>query len=155
MSGFMPMRQMLQDVLDLASSENDDGVVFEEDGLSPEMSSLEGARKGRDVPEAIVLNAFRQDVLSLDGLSLSERPRVLSTPVFYGHGSEDNKVSCTLGNNLVGMLKQLRMDLRHQVYPGLGHWMKVPEEIDDMISVFRETGAWPDHVDGSSNTPAS
>ena len=154
MSGFMPMRQIFKEALDPDSSENDRGVLFEEEGNSQDTSPLEGSSNGRNVPEAIALNTFRQNVLSLDPFTSSERPQVVSTPVFYGHGSEDEKVACKLGNELVETLKQLDMNVRHQIYHELGHWIRVPEEIDDMISVFTKNGAWPDHVD-RSNTPVS
>lgn len=41
----------------------------------------------------------------------------------------------------------MHLSVKHQIYQGLGHWIQAPEEIDDMISVFSQYGAWPDHVD--------
>jgi predicted esterase len=150
MSGFMPMRRTLKVALDPDPVEDDIGVVFEDDDAPEATSVVEASRHDQNFPVAKVLNAFRRDVLSLDELPSMKRPHVLSTPVFYGHGSEDKKVSCELGNELVTMLQQLGMNVRHQIYEGLDHCIQVPEGINDMIAVFTKNGAWPDHVDGSS-----
>lgn len=61
-------------------------------------------------------------------------------------------MACKLGNEVVEIVKKLDMNIRyHQIYRGLDHRIQVPEEIDDMISVFTQRGSWPHHVDGSAS----
>ncbi|PGH11637.1 hypothetical protein AJ79_04777 [Helicocarpus griseus UAMH5409] len=63
----------------------------------------------------------------------------LQTRVFLGHGSADEKVSVTLGRAMADFLKQrLNMDATWRVYEDLGHWYKIPDEIDDIVHFLKE-----------------
>ncbi len=150
MSGFMPMRGLFKEVLLADVQVGEDGIVFQDDEDEQDTSPAEASRGNQSIPSTQALNAFRQDILSLPPLDDNAPADVLETPVFYGHGSHDEKVTCKLGNELVEMLREVNMNVRYQVYTGLGHWIEAPEEINDMISVFRIEGAWPDHVDGET-----
>lgn len=146
MSGWMPMRRTFEEAL---APENElEGVevlLVNEDAQQKIPSASESGASSTN-PTMKALDAFRQNVLTLPTLDQHDRPEVLSTPVFYGHGNIDEQVPCKLGNKLVDTLKRLNMNVEHQVYEGLDHWYKAPEEIDDMISVFKRNGAWPDPV---------
>ncbi len=136
MDSLLPMRRILEDALKADAQD----AELEESGAeaSTDTQSIDSAVQA--------LNAFRQDVLLLPLLDSRCPADVLKTPAFYGHGDDDGRVPCKLGDELVKTLKGLHMSVEHQVYQGLGHWIQVPEEIHDMISVFTRNGAWPDQV---------
>ena len=148
MSGWMPMRGMFKEAVEADVHVGEDVSISQNDA-EQEISAAEGLTGAHNVvPATKSLNAFRQEVLSISALHASGPPAVLETPAFYGHGSADEKVPCKLGNELVGSLRDFKMNVKHQIYEGLGHWIQAPEEINDMILVFTKMGAWPDHVDG-------
>ena len=61
------------------------------------------------------------------------------TPVFLGHGAQDPKVSARLGENMFRMLSEgLGMDVTWKEYQGLGHWYRVEDEIEDILSFLRD-----------------
>ncbi|OQE20088.1 hypothetical protein PENFLA_c017G04839 [Penicillium flavigenum] len=63
----------------------------------------------------------------------------LRTPVFLGHGAEDPKVSTGLGKKMSNMLSEgLGMDVAWKEYQGLGHWYRVEDEIEDILSFLQD-----------------
>ncbi|KIW70475.1 hypothetical protein PV04_02742 [Phialophora macrospora] len=60
---------------------------------------------------------------------LSHRPE---TAIVGIHGAEDPKIKCSLGKEAADTLQMLGMDVTWRCYPELGHWYKIPEEIDDI-----------------------
>lgn len=65
---------------------------------------------------------------------------VLNTPVFLGHGIDDEMVDVELGRQARKVLEQLGMEVEGKEYVGAdldGHWVKVPEEMDDIASFLR------------------
>lgn len=146
MSGYLPFKRMFKEELNTGSPLGGDGILFQEDDAGREQSPADEVEDARGCPAAKALNVFRQEILSIPPHDSNNPPDVLETPAFYGHGSDDEKIACRLGDELVETLTELGMTVRHQIYPGLGHWFQAPEEINDMISVFTKNGAWPDHV---------
>jgi predicted esterase len=149
MSGFLPVRRIFMDAVNAEPPVTVGGIVFEAEDVEENVSVAGKSKETQDdIPATKALNALRQEVLSIPALTSKTFPEVLKTPAFYGHGNEDEKVACKLGDELVETLRGLEMNIKHQVYPWLGHWIQAPEEIEDMISVFAKSGAWPDPVDG-------
>lgn len=65
---------------------------------------------------------------------------VLNTPVFLGHGVDDGTVDVELGRQAKNVLEQLGMEVEGKEYEGAdleGHWVKVPEEMDDIARFLR------------------
>lgn len=65
---------------------------------------------------------------------------VLNTPVFLGHGIDDEMVGVDLGRQARKVLEQLGMEVEWKEYEGAeldGHWIKVPEEMDDIARFLR------------------
>ncbi|CAG8895270.1 unnamed protein product [Penicillium egyptiacum] len=74
----------------------------------------------------------------------------LHTPVFLGHGLEDPKVSAGLGKKMYRMLSDgLGMDVAWKEYHGLGHWYRVEDEIEDILSFLQDRVDLP-VISGSS-----
>lgn len=60
---------------------------------------------------------------------------LLKTPVFMGHGSDDAYVDVELGREAVRTLSSVGFKVEWNEYSGAeqeGHWVKVPEEVDDI-----------------------
>jgi predicted esterase len=66
--------------------------------------------------------------------------RVIGNKVWVGHADDDNTVDFDHGLRLLGAVKALGMDATFVRYTDVGHWYKVPEEIDDMVEFMRECG---------------
>ncbi|PHH50982.1 hypothetical protein CFIMG_007275RA00001 [Ceratocystis fimbriata CBS 114723] len=59
----------------------------------------------------------------------------LETPVFMGHGADDAYVDIELGREAKEILSEAGFSVSWKEYTGAeeeGHWLKVPEEIDDI-----------------------
>jgi len=66
----------------------------------------------------------------------------LSTPIFLGHGKLDEKVNVKLGEEAASVFSSMGMQVSWKSYPDLGHWYKVPEEIDDIVQFIHEKVEW-------------
>ncbi|KFY40280.1 hypothetical protein V495_05504 [Pseudogymnoascus sp. VKM F-4514 (FW-929)] len=69
---------------------------------------------------------------------------VLDTPVFLGHGVDDGTVDVELGRQARKVLKGLGMEVEWKEYKGAeleGHWIKVPEEMDDIVRFLKAVKA--------------
>ncbi len=134
MSGWFPLVRHVLDVLERPAGTNrtlnddmdgdDDDDPFETEAgesLSPPLQALNLLRGYIDM-----------DPLDPDESTTSS---VLQTPVLLGHGELDDKVDCCLGRQMANALKSLSMDVEFMAYAGLGHWYKVPEQVQD-IAVF-------------------
>lgn len=59
----------------------------------------------------------------------------LFTPVFLGHGTDDGVVDVELGRQARDALRNVGFEVEWKEYVGAeleGHWLKVPEEVDDI-----------------------
>jgi predicted esterase len=66
------------------------------------------------------------------------------TPVFLGHGSDDAWVDVELGRNVRNVLTGFGMNVVWKEYTGAeeeGHWLKEPEEFDDILLFFAGAAA--------------
>lgn len=143
MSGWLPFAETLDprggSVAGCGDEEEEgggeDGVVFGSDD--------DGAGKGA-VERSVSLGELQvraanaaRDIASLPSLSSGEVPLFPRTPIFLGHGRNDEKVSVRLGQQARDVLLSLGCRVRWQDYDE-GHWYKVPEEIDDLANFLRE-----------------
>lgn len=104
-------------------------ATTEDDGYDP-------FSDGDDAPLPVQALNHVRDILDLAPLSEEQSHRQI--PVFLGHGSADPKVSVNLGREMVHLLSAgLGMDVTWKAYEGFGHWYKVPDEIDDILSFLQ------------------
>ncbi|KAK4168713.1 Alpha/Beta hydrolase protein [Cladorrhinum sp. PSN259] len=64
-------------------------------------------------------------------------PKLLSTPIFLGHGADDAVVGVELGRGARRVLAAIGFRVEWREYEGAeleGHWLKVPEEVDDIAN---------------------
>ena len=103
------------------------------DGFDPfdrEDEVGDGGGEESDVGAAAV-KALRE-MLELDTGGKSDcRPAVFNTPMFWGHGSVDDKVPEELGRTSADCLASFGFDVEWHTYNGLGHWFS-GEMIRDM-----------------------
>jgi acetyl esterase/lipase len=124
MSGWMCFQK---DILDVVAGHNSDAA--EDDPFAS------GEDDSAVVEHPMVTAAnLQRDILSFEQLVQStEHQTCLSTPVFLGHGEADEKILCRLGEEASQTVQSVGMDVTWKVYPGQGHWYKIPDEIDEIV----------------------
>jgi predicted esterase len=126
MSGWLPWRTGLEEILRQETVEENDDNPFGTDEAAEERVEMQA------------VNYFR-DVTDLPPLSLSTFSHQFP-PVFLGHGKTDEKVPLALGNEAAATLKRLGMDVEWKEYD-IGHSYMVPDEIDDIVAFLNRIGA--------------
>jgi predicted esterase len=137
MSGWLPFRNDIDQIIGPNGSQDSDG------NDNPFLFSEGDEREGLD-PYIVVMN-FARDILSMDQMNIqtsSNEQTCLTTPVFLGHGGNDEKIRYELGKEAAQTLSSLGMQVTWRGYPGLGHWYKIPEEIDDILEFLRAKLGW-------------
>jgi predicted esterase len=122
MSGWLPFQRDLVDLLNVSNETED---VF---------ASADPNEEPRDATVDALL--LKRDILSLESTCADKIKACLSTPVFIGHGEDDEKVRVSLGKDIVSTLQALGMDVTWKTYDQ-GHWYKIPEEIDDIVQFIQ------------------
>ncbi|KAI1080802.1 phospholipase/carboxylesterase [Whalleya microplaca] len=133
MSGYLPFREDIEDAID------DDTELDKDDPFA--LDDIEQELPKDPVVKAMV---FERDLL---GLSPLDKPLTRGrtshlTPIFLGHGSEDDKIPCVLGEAAGKVMKNAGYDVELKVYPGLGHWYKIPNEVDDIVEFIDLKAGW-------------
>jgi predicted esterase len=82
-----------------------------------------------------------REALELDGEGPVSRPRAFDTPVFLGHGVDDDKVPVVRGREAAACLRAAGVDAEWNEYQGLGHWYSV-EMLTDMASFLAHRTGW-------------
>jgi lysophospholipase-2 len=114
-SGWLPFARQME------------GIVKENEGLDAATHMAEFLRGE--------LGGSDTDLVSVDFRS------ALATPVFFGHGTDDQWVDVKLGKQAYEILQRGGVDARWMEYKGAeqeGHWLKEPEEFDDIAEFLRQ-----------------
>jgi pimeloyl-ACP methyl ester carboxylesterase len=74
--------------------------------------------------------------LELDLEPPRSRPRSFDTPIFLGHGDQDENVAMARGKEAAECLRALGFDVSWSEYQGLGHWYSA-EMLTDMTIFLR------------------
>ncbi|KAI1163060.1 phospholipase/carboxylesterase [Nemania serpens] len=89
---------------------------------------------------------FERDLLCIDtpqDASPDRGQTASSTPIFLGHGDADEKKPFHLGEAAARTMRAAGYDkVEWKLYPGLGHWYKIPDEIDDIVEFIRDHVGW-------------
>ncbi|KAI0100535.1 phospholipase/carboxylesterase [Nemania sp. FL0031] len=137
MCGYLPFQQDIEDAIN-KGDDSDDGL----DDDNPFAASDED-----DQPDDPALKAltFERDLLCIDSPqgNTAERQQTASpTPIFLGHGDADEKKPYVLGENAARTMRAAGYNVEWKLYPGLGHWYKIPDEIDDIVQFIRDRVGW-------------
>ena len=135
MCGFMPLNSHLVDILDgdgQGGSSEEADIVFEAEAEYDDVfESTDPANDGR-IPLQRAIDELREEV----ELPVSSSPCTfpfLSTPVFLGHGTEDDSVEYEHGRSAAALLEKMGVDVDFRTYHGLGHWYS-PEMLESLVS---------------------
>lgn len=138
MSTWMPYSQDIRDLLSDAHDDGDENNPFESDGGNGDDTS-------EKKPIENVMG-FISDLLDLnDAGSRVVTNTSITTPVFLGHGSRDEKVVLSRGEGARDVLQDIGFAIHWNVYEDLGHWYKIPDEIDDLTGFIQNTMGWALH----------
>ncbi|KAI1741678.1 acyl-protein thioesterase [Xylaria scruposa] len=136
MSGYLPFQQDIEDAVSSrkeSRSDDDDDNPFA-------VPDEEYAQPADPAVRALV---FERDLLGLEPLpNATTSQTALSTPIFLGHGDADEKKPYRLGEAAARTMRAAGYSVDWRLYPGLGHWYRIPEEIDDIVDFIREQGGW-------------
>ncbi|PNY28723.1 Acyl-protein thioesterase [Tolypocladium capitatum] len=129
MSGYLPFREDTEEAVK-------DPVVGENDPFSGD----EEQEQHDPVVRACI---FERDLLCLRPVEdPGYEKTALSTPIFLGHGSVDDKVPCSVGEAMAGTMQRAGYEVEWKCYQGQGHWYKIPDEIDDIVQFLRSVVGW-------------
>ncbi|KAI8944529.1 phospholipase/carboxylesterase [Xylaria longipes] len=137
MCGYLPFQHDIQAAIngenEAQSDDNDEENPFA-------VSDDEDAQPADPSARAL---AFERDLLGLDPLpNATTDQTALSTPIFLGHGDADEKKPHILGEAAARTMRAAGYDVDWRLYPGLGHWYKIPEEIDDIVNFISDRVGW-------------
>jgi acetyl esterase/lipase len=91
--------------------------------------------------EASVVKVLRE-MLELEGDGgVKSRPKAFDTPVFLGHGTEDDKVPVARGRGAAECLRAAGMHVEWKEYSGLGHWYSA-DMLTDIASFLADQARW-------------
>ncbi len=129
-------KDIAESIAERGDDEQEDGVVFASD--EPDESEK------RDQPTPAV--AFVRDLLSIGSIpracAASGTSRTcLQTPIFLGHGQQDERVNVSLGKQAAETLRAIGMNVTFESYQDLGHDYQLTDEIEDILS-FLCTNGW-------------
>jgi predicted esterase len=126
MSGWLPWRTRLEEILRQETDKENDDDPFGTEEDAEETAEMQALK-------------YLRDVMDLHPQSLSTSP-YLFPPVFLGHGKTDEKVPFALGNEAAATLKRLGMDVEWKEYD-IGQGYMVPDEIDDIVAFLNRIAA--------------
>lgn len=116
-------------------------ILCDSEELTAEQEEIKPPEQQR---EAIEADNFASHILQATRQILADeesRDAFLSTPLFSGHGIDDAYVDIKLGQQARDVFRQLRFsNVQCANYSGAeqeGHWLKEPEEIDDIVDFVR------------------
>jgi lysophospholipase-2 len=113
------------------------GTISEEDRVA----DMETARSDADAFVESMMAPLKRSLANPNGSAL-----LLSTPVFLGHGTDDAYVDVELGRQARDVLTRVGLKVEWKEYAGAeqeGHWLKVPDEVDDMATFFMMVASSP------------
>ncbi|KAK5626871.1 hypothetical protein RRF57_002586 [Xylaria bambusicola] len=106
------------------------------------------AAPGQDAqPEDQALRAlnFEKDLLCINTPqdTIAEQLQTASsTAIFLGHGDVDEKKPYVQGEDAARTMRAAGYNVDWKLYPELGHWYKIPDEIDDIVQFIRNRVGW-------------
>lgn len=135
MCGYLPFQQDIEDAINKEeTSDNEDNpfATSDEENSQPEDPALRAAN-------------FERDLLCIDtpqAAAARQNETASATPIFLGHGDADEKKPYELGEAAARTMRAAGYNVEWKLYPGLGHWYRTPDEIDDIVEFIRNRVGW-------------
>lgn len=136
MCGYLPFQQETEDAIIGGENEGQADGDGDDDENPFAVSDDEDERPSDPAVRAL---AFERDLLDIEPLVGAT---AVSTPIFLGHGDADEKKPHVLSEGAARTMRAAGYNVDWKLYPGLGHWYKIPEEIDDIVAFISEKVAW-------------
>ncbi|KAF2119024.1 phospholipase/carboxylesterase family protein-like protein [Lophiotrema nucula] len=111
MCGWLPMREGMADAIALHELQDQEADMFDR--------GSDGGIKKTKVDIAV---EYMCDELGIERREEQNNSGWKDTPVFLGHGTDDEKVLCRLGQEAAEFLRGIDVDAIFRSYEGLGHW---------------------------------
>ncbi|KAK4237905.1 alpha/beta-hydrolase [Achaetomium macrosporum] len=128
-----------------AKGKGDDDDVEEEDDLFETGEDESAGEDGTEQDPTVTAIRWLRDELELFGEDVHGRRMgsvFQQTPVFLGHGVEDDRVSAILGRNAAACLETLGVRTFHfNEYEGLAHWYS-GEMLRDIVKFLKMSTRW-------------
>ncbi|KAI1293388.1 acyl-protein thioesterase [Xylaria venustula] len=150
MCGYLPFRREIEGEVSGRCDAGSDGVGDgDEDNDDSEDDLFERSSSdddGNDCSDEPALRAFHfeRDLLCLDPLLdvTTVDQTASSTPIFLGHGDADEKKPYKQGEAAARTMRAAGYSVEWRLYAGLGHWYKIPDEIDDIAEFISRRVGW-------------
>lgn len=100
---------------------------------------------GEPEDPALRVRNFERDLLCINTTQdtmIEHQQTASSTPIFLGHGDIDEKKPYALGEGAARTMRAAGYNVEWRLYPGLGHWYKIPDEIDDIVEFISSRVGW-------------
>ena len=109
-------------------------------GWLPFAGPLQEILDGTTQPAAQAVDFFASNlgIEKAAGTVGSASMPMLTTPVFLGHGSDDELVTLGQGEKIRDVLVRMGMRVEWHAYDECGHWLKEPGEYDDLVAFLEE-----------------
>jgi len=123
MCGYLPFRKRMHE-----SAEDTDsfetGSLVGSDGGQEDMFERDGEVSGYGSRFERAVNWLREELgmRSVENALGGQGNALQSTPVFMGHGRDDDKVPCEIGKLAADFLGGMDVNVEWQEYDDLGHW---------------------------------
>jgi predicted esterase len=148
MSGWLPFAEEIEDVLGIGEKKNmgeddedyfgDDDDPFATGGEGDDATFEDSLQNAASASQAAQVVNFVRDNMDLPSLpGGTSQPLCLTTPVFLGHGTHDQKVLVSKVLRAAKVLEAVGFqEVAWKEYDE-GHWYKVPEQIDVIARFLR------------------
>ncbi|RYO82996.1 hypothetical protein DL766_005551 [Monosporascus sp. MC13-8B] len=141
MCGYLPFQKDIEDAVSdesKAEIDEDDPFASEDGDIDPHADQQLSL-----ADPAVKAQAFERDLLCLPPLlSRVKETTACSTPVYLGHGDADEKKPYALGEAAARTMRTAGYEVAWKLYPGLGHWYQIPDQIDDIVEFIRGPVGW-------------
>jgi predicted esterase len=148
MCGWLPFAARLDEQLVLAGSDQDavKNRGEEEEDVDDDMFDPferdDPAEEAELDPPTRAVNWLKEEIQIFSAVpSSSTRRGPGATPVFLGHGVEDDRVSVVLGRHASACLSKMGTDASWREYEGLGHWYS-GDMLRDMVEFVHAKTKW-------------
>ncbi|KAH9885709.1 acyl-protein thioesterase [Xylariomycetidae sp. FL2044] len=138
MSGYLLYRNDIEDAM------RETEEMDEDDPFAPSGGDDNNGDGTEPRSPGVLVSSFVRDLVGLEPISHQTREATAGlTPVFLVHGVADDKKPVEAGEAAAKTLQAAGYEVQWKAYPDLGHWYKIPDEIDDIVDFIRTRVGWP------------
>jgi predicted esterase len=134
MSGYLPFMEDIEEAINDESDGDDEDNPFATDDQDEQKVDDPTVRAAM----------FERDLLCIPAPEVGGKETTAAgTPIFLGHGELDDRVVPRRAEEAARVMRAAGFDVELRMYEGLGHWYKIPDEIEDLMEFLQTTVGWP------------